>query len=103
MVSARFQLLTISISPTAMYIKSGHRFLSEKGQLVFPGPPTRSAFSFSYINPPTTTASTTTVALPDPPEIDDDTNIIGQSLFLLLYSLKSSSKSNVYAYRHVAK
>ncbi|XP_065086671.1 uncharacterized protein LOC135708477 [Ochlerotatus camptorhynchus] len=58
-----------------MYIKSGHRFLSEKGQLVFPGPPTRSAFSFSYINPPTTTASTTTVALPDPPEIDDDTNI----------------------------
>ncbi|EAT41855.1 AAEL006537-PA [Aedes aegypti] len=74
-----------------MYIKSGHRFLSDKGQIVFPGPPTRSAFSFSYTNPPTTTttASTTTVALPDPPEIDDDTNYID------MWRSKSTSGSDM--------
>lgn len=57
-----------------MYIKSG-RFLADKGQIVFPGPPTRSAFSFSY-NPttalPTTSTSTTTVAPPTPEPIDFD-------------------------------
>lgn len=75
----------------AMYIKSGHRFLSDKGQIVFPGPPTRSAFSFSYFNPPTTTttASTTTAALPDPSEIDDDTNYID------MMSSKSTSGSSM--------
>ncbi|XP_055621033.1 uncharacterized protein LOC129765160 [Toxorhynchites rutilus septentrionalis] len=59
-----------------MYIKSGHRFLSDKGQIVFPGPPTRSAFSFSYITPPTSTVSTTTVALPETPDVEDETNFI---------------------------
>lgn len=67
-----------------MYIKTGHRFLTDKGQIVFPGPPTRSAFSFSYVNPPTTTTTaittTTAVTLPDPPEIDDDTDIMSGML-----------------------
>ncbi|XP_029733540.1 uncharacterized protein LOC109398080 [Aedes albopictus] len=77
-----------------MYIKSGHRFLSDKGQIVFPGPPTRSAFSFSYTNPPTTTtttASTTTVAaLPDSLlESDDESN------FIDMWRSKSTSGSDM--------
>ncbi|XP_062540541.1 uncharacterized protein LOC134208721 [Armigeres subalbatus] len=74
-----------------MYIKSGHRFLSDKGQIVFPGPPTRSAFSFSYTSPPTTTttASTTTVALADSPEVYDDTNYID------MWRSKSTSGSDM--------
>ncbi|XP_055611337.1 uncharacterized protein LOC129757947 [Uranotaenia lowii] len=71
-----------------MYIKSGHRFLGDKGQIVFPGPPTRSSYSFSYTNPPTTigSSSSTTTAepisiLPDfaavgMPDADDDSNYI---------------------------
>ncbi|XP_058830084.1 uncharacterized protein LOC131689189 [Topomyia yanbarensis] len=59
-----------------MYIKSGHRFLTDKGQIVFPGPPTRSAFSFSYTTAPTTTTTSTTTVLPEPQHVDDHSNYI---------------------------
>lgn len=74
-----------------MYIKSGHRFLSDKGQIVFPGPPTRSAFSFSYTTPSTTTPSTTTTVAP-PEVLDDDDD---ESFFGDMWRSKSSSGSDM--------
>ncbi|XP_058461583.1 uncharacterized protein LOC131436724 [Malaya genurostris] len=72
-----------------MYIKSGHRFLSDKGQIVFPGPPTRSAFSFSYTNAPTTTTTSSTTSLPNPPHVDEYTNYID------MWRSKSASSSDM--------
>lgn len=81
----------------AMFIKSA-RFLADKGQIVFPGPPTRSAFSFSYI--PTTalstTSTTTTVAPPEPESLDvnEDSNYLTD-----MWRSKSPTSSDMLSYK----
>lgn len=78
----------------AMYIKSG-RFLSDKGQILFPGPPTRSAFSFSYY--PTTavpTTTTTTTVAPEPLEDDGNSNYLTD-----MWRSKSPTSSDMLSYK----
>lgn len=62
-----------------MYIKSGHRFLSDKGQIIFPGPPTRSPALYYQTStvPATTTSTTTTMATPPGGVSDENGNYIG--------------------------
>nr|XP_040221244.1 uncharacterized protein LOC120948692 [Anopheles coluzzii] len=61
-----------------MYIKSGHRFLSDKGQIIFPGPPTRSPALYYQTStvPATTTSTTTTMATPPGGVSDENGNYI---------------------------
>uniref|UniRef100_A0A182R741 Uncharacterized protein n=1 Tax=Anopheles funestus TaxID=62324 RepID=A0A182R741_ANOFN len=77
-----------------MYIKSGHRFLSDKGQIIFPGPPTRSPALYYQTTTPstTTTTSTTTMAsLPDSGVSDENGNYIVPDM----WQSKSSSGSDM--------
>uniref|UniRef100_A0AAG5DDC6 Uncharacterized protein n=1 Tax=Anopheles atroparvus TaxID=41427 RepID=A0AAG5DDC6_ANOAO len=77
-----------------MYIKSGHRFLSDKGQIIFPGPPTRSPalyYQQSTTTTTTTTTSTTMASFPESGVTDENGNYIVPDM----WQSKSSSGSDM--------
>uniref|UniRef100_A0A182QWN6 Uncharacterized protein n=1 Tax=Anopheles farauti TaxID=69004 RepID=A0A182QWN6_9DIPT len=76
-----------------MYIKSGHRFLSDKGQIIFPGPPTRSpAIYYQTSTSTSTTTSTTTMASPTDSGVTDEN---GNYIVPDMWQSKSSSGSDM--------
>ncbi|XP_035784041.1 uncharacterized protein LOC118462465 isoform X1 [Anopheles albimanus] len=81
-----------------MYIKSGHRFLSDKGQIIFPGPPTRSPALYYQSSTPststttaTTSTSTTMATVPESGVSDENGNYIVSDM----WQSKSSSGSDM--------
>ncbi|XP_052871496.1 uncharacterized protein LOC128277077 isoform X2 [Anopheles cruzii] len=75
-----------------MYIKSGHRFLSDKGQIIFPGPPTRSpAIYYQTSTTGSVTTTTTTTMATESVVTDENGNYIVSDM----WQSKSSSGSDM--------